>query len=114
MDRLKNRRALWVIALCALALAHRLRSRVGTPAFEVEASDAHIGIANSLFGWVRSLRVVPGHGVYLFGDQDLATYAGVLCPAGLRAAQLCSPAVQRPSTEFPKFRSHTHTRRDRS
>ncbi len=64
------------------------------PAFEVEASDAHVDIHNNQFGQVRSVRVTTGGCVCLCGDREdvatVATFVDRLCPAGLQAAELCA------------------------
>jgi len=61
------------------------------PAFEVTCSGANVEVDINLFGRVGSVRVVTSGYVLLWGEREsIAMLADRLCPAGLRAAELCA------------------------
>ncbi len=72
-----------------------LEGFAGLPNFKVYASGASVAVHVALFEQVGSLRVVGGRCVLVVDgwESRLATFLDCLCPAGLRAAELCAEAI---------------------
>ncbi len=61
------------------------------PGFVVDCSGTNFDVDDNLFGQVTCVRIVAGGYMRLWGAwESVAMFVDRLCPAGLRAAELCA------------------------